>query len=1175
MAGTVNGGGDRDAADPEKLLYTDLIDNRSVYGFDHCDRLLDALDAQLGQLQVLPQKCELDCNSAVLLGWNQSLSKDTGLGSTTEQNDTPMSCLNVIHTSTVEQTYENTEGCWKDPVSDEESEKRFDRRRRDKQEIESCREQVIWRLERLLGDTCRDGQLAEETHPPSDSICTEDFVTRFREEMVELTLPDSCVQMLDREEESEGTNISDSNICQSKHEQNVSNIQRRESETTGESSDDTLTAQHSQSNQPGQKKKNCVSHRTNGANILQASEKAGAGERYKSPQRLGDDSSVSRRTEVLTDLENVNNSCSPKARCLAGVPVLSFDAVSIDSDLDTVCTEQVRQHMHKWPGWRTLIQSVMDMNDQCSNQTDCDTTTQEESEPQSGSIQRSSYGHVCSRSPSVRNTQRNRRATYRTVSHLSDTDEEINSWSRKSRPERTLETMQSEWVKMKGRLSNLRKKCEKEEETLRLKKAQAKDVERCLSELRQKRKHALQELERLAVETAQMEEEKRTMESVQRDSKAERKSVGGGPLQKMRQKESCLLQGRDAQEDFATQDESCLKPQNSVKMSVMEREELERQLDGAKTQLFAEQRCAREKLESMQEKLEETYEELQRASEAEVSLRNRCACLEEKQMQKTGQIEALEVQVSGLQGELGEHKIRVGTMEKMLARKELQLLDLQEQCGALQAERDGLKVEQQHLKMQHHKALKEVEEQAHRIMLKEEEVIKLKKSLQQQKEEVKKREEELHVEALEKLHKAVEEERRKWEAEKMGALQVHCGILEEQNKKVLENLRSEMQADKSKALALQHQVMQLKTKIQELEREHCAQQRDQESLLAAICKSLKEEHQAELQRSRRQMAENQRTALRLEKDVQLAVKEADRLRVMLEQRESSHNQITAEMEQQLRHWTQQLAAECQHLHLLVEQSGAKQSPGKLPPSVTVAEALTNLKTLREQLKDFISYLHQELDSQKQTNKQLRKEKERELSIQRQQLRLERDQVLNSVKERLIQEHIEELSSLKWVHMSDGGGVAACLRKQLKAKDSELRQVQRSMAEWKGQTAARLARKFEEELTAELERKAPRAQEERQRKPEGPEEEMILGATAPQKSFNSPYLQAVSSPCSPSDMASFKLIRHLQNKVKQLRAENQAYTQSSPPPDLSGSYLGIIPQGQDTAGSLSNTKPLSV
>lgn len=62
--------------------------------------------------------------------------------------------------------------------------------------------------------------------------------------------------------------------------------------------------------------------------------------------------------------------------------------------------------------------------------------------------------------------------------------------------------------------------------------------------------------------------------------------------------------------------------------------------------------------------------------------------------------------------------------------------------------------------------------------------------------------------------------------------------------------------------------------------------------------------------------------------------------------------------------------------------------------------------------------------------------------------------------------------MKWDHLSDGGaegGAAASLRKQLQAKDMELRQVQRRMAQWKEQTAARLAFKFEEELTAELER----------------------------------------------------------------------------------------------------------
>lgn len=61
------------------------------------------------------------------------------------------------------------------------------------------------------------------------------------------------------------------------------------------------------------------------------------------------------------------------------------------------------------------------------------------------------------------------------------------------------------------------------------------------------------------------------------------------------------------------------------------------------------------------------------------------------------------------------------------------------------------------------------------------------------------------------VHRAIEEERRKWEAEKVKAVQVQCGILEEQNRKSLETTKSEMQREKSKALALQHKVVELKT----------------------------------------------------------------------------------------------------------------------------------------------------------------------------------------------------------------------------------------------------------------------------------------------------------------------------------------------------------------------------
>ncbi|XP_053277029.1 centrosome-associated protein CEP250-like [Pleuronectes platessa] len=409
--------------------------------------------------------------------------------------------------------------------------------------------------------------------------------------------------------------------------------------------------------------------------------------------------------------------------------------------------------------------------------------------------------------------------------------------------------------------------------------------------------------------------------------------------------------------------------------------------------------------------LEHTREEPQKATEEENSLRNRCVFLEEKQIQKKEQIELLEVQVSELQVELGDGKIRVGALEKRLSQKELQLLDFHKQHGVLQAERDGLKGELHHLKSQQYKAVKEAQEQANRLVV------------DQQAEE-----------------------------EKAGALKEHTRVLT----RCIEAMQSSIQ------------------RMQELESERCAQQRKQESLLAVICRSLKEEHQAELQRLKKQIAqENQRTALQLDKAVQLAKKEADRLRVTLEERDRGYNRITAELDQQHRHWAQELGAECQHVQLLVEQSGAKQRAVQLPACPTVAEALTTLRALREQLEHLIIHLHQELGSQKQTTEQLRKDKERELCAQRQQLRVERDRALDSVKERLIQEHIEELSSLNRTQLTDGGaeegGAAGSLRKQLKAKDVELRQVQRSMAQWKQQTAARLACKFEEELTAELER----------------------------------------------------------------------------------------------------------
>lgn len=48
-------------------------------------------------------------------------------------------------------------------------------------------------------------------------------------------------------------------------------------------------------------------------------------------------------------------------------------------------------------------------------------------------------------------------------------------------------------------------------------------------------------------------------------------------------------------------------------------------------------------------------------------------------------------------------------------------------------------------------------------------------------------------------------------------------------------------------------------KLQEMESESCAQQRAQESLLAAVCQTLKEEHKAKLQRLQKDTTQVQET----------------------------------------------------------------------------------------------------------------------------------------------------------------------------------------------------------------------------------------------------------------------------------------------------------------------------
>lgn len=115
--------------------------------------------------------------------------------------------------------------------------------------------------------------MAVETEPTSDSICTEDFVRRFRDEMVEMAaVPDSSVQRLDSQHVAERTEISERDPDQ---------------RTALKTSEEPQTVYCSRSKEPRGRgePEECLSD-SYGANASE-SEKAGVRGRYRTPQRTG------------------------------------------------------------------------------------------------------------------------------------------------------------------------------------------------------------------------------------------------------------------------------------------------------------------------------------------------------------------------------------------------------------------------------------------------------------------------------------------------------------------------------------------------------------------------------------------------------------------------------------------------------------------------------------------------------------------------------------------------------------------------------------------------------------------------------------------------------------------------------------------------------------------------
>ncbi|XP_043096732.1 trichohyalin isoform X2 [Puntigrus tetrazona] len=1043
---TKNMENERSGENTDELLSVDADEGFDAYGLiplalshDRCDVLLDTIDTQLSQLQIHSQTRMHGGNSRryelPFLGYldrSQSVSKDTGLGSTVPTNDKTPSNL------------DGTQSEGKDDKTEHQTMKmiKFGVAATDLWRPEesgslssvSRVEQCCWRLERLLGRNAEVVEMGNE----EDSVCTEDFSTRFREEM--LVQPASVTTV------------------------------------------------------------------------------------FTEPQRSPHHDRCR------------NDSKHPCSTPLRHIAEISVDSVTIDTELDTVCSEQVRQYLKSAISNRTSTALHLSAeNGYCTGLT---SHTQNNLQSFSSDDERT-----------VEET-----SSEAAVSKL--------DYRRRRRQASGRKGKRRHFYRSKRNDSHISTK--RDYDKSRVDIDQLSELSLSLIELQQQKTATLHTLKKLREEMDGAKREHLSLQLSVRDSRTQAQNITY-ELQKLQaQRNICLEEVRVLRE------KQCV----SRSVSILEREEMDRLLDNAKSELFSEQRRFRHTLDSVQERLDEVNQEMEQREEDCRALRQKCTELEEQLADTIREKEQIK---ESLQKDLEQQVKRFGVLERIVAQKELLLQGTEEAKDALLQELCSLReehslklreirsktvqeIEQLTLKLtkSHTEEIQKVNQQAdelrsaslreqaqtHKqsldslhscIQMKDEEINRLKEALEQHEGRMRRQAEELKRETQEKIRKAVKREERKWEEQREKALEEQRGTLEQQIEDAVRRGKTEVEKERRNALALQSKVTELQK-------------------------------------------ESEKEVVRLKQTLQRSEKELQELRTALSEKDQKHKRRTARLEQQSKRWAQDIHSECVCLQELLKHSGLAAENTNSSDSPTASEALQNLQSLTKVLQQHVNDLKNELSSQRRAVLQLSREKERELHLQKKQLMEEKQQALAALKEKLIQEHIEEMSSISRAQLrmdnDDTDEARVRLRRQLRAKEDELRQVQNNMAQWKDKTAARLAHKFELEFSAELERRIPNPRAEQQKRLERLENEMrhLTGCQDYNESQSAPTALQGDTEFQNSrvtqDLTSYKLLRHLQSRIVQLRGESQTRCPSPVkwdrnPTGLGGSYLDTIASAQDS------------
>ncbi|KAJ6656639.1 hypothetical protein lerEdw1_003526 [Lerista edwardsae] len=715
---------------------------------------------------------------------------------------------------------------------------------------------------------------------------------------------------------------------------------------------------------------------------------------------------------------------------VAGIPVKSFDDVTIDSDLDSVRTESVRGHFSRALGCQ-----------QASSRT------RKLSSPQ-------------------RDLLRDLGSSDAGTDEEEEHDGLVKFW-RRSRPKKWTRSRGADpgWKGTTKGAIRICKDLDVGEETLSRKKAQIHEAGVSLCSLLQQKEHVAVELKVLQGALEESQEEARRLE---RHLEETRKQVEEGRADLLLleyERDARLRELPRAEEELSMRRRQCSRYgvlQAEVSRLATEREALKTQVRHLEVNL----------------------------SSLKLQLRM-CQAEQETAEARTAQLKEVAQVASELDGRIQGLELRISALQKALSEKELELSRLRKTNSALEAEKEAQAAAAEGLKQEHSRQLQELQQrkvaestaQAKADALQEQaatyqkDIEDLCKTIQAQdaelawqKQIMQQQEQDLKRESEEMVQNSLLQEKRNWEEETRAALQAQREALEKQHLRGQAELQDTVEKERKSGLALQEKMAALSKMNHDLESQIRSHLREKQAAMEELRVQLQEEKAEGLRRLREEL-EQERTREREEMRTRLQQVEEDLRDLQARQSETAvrGQESQAHLEQADRTLAREAALVCQRLQdLLPKKAGVPSHSWTLhgsPGLLSSSRAVQALQDVSEEVQHYLLDLKQEMESQKSHVLQVEAEKELELRRLQEQLRQNSQSAVEALKERLVQEHMKDIATLQRNHAT--GDLA--LHQQLQEKDCELRAIRGNMAHWKEETARKLAHKFKEELDAELEK----------------------------------------------------------------------------------------------------------